>query len=188
MATQVTVALGPDRRPVALKRATSPSGTVRLRHEAAVLDAARHPGVVAVVDVEPGEDDGGTCLRTLWVPGGSLAAPRSARRAVRTLAKILATASATVADLHERGIVHGRLTADHVLVDEHDNAVLAGFAGASQHGDRPSADDVAALGRLVTAAASVAVTRSAGLAGLLPARPAGAGAGRAVGRHRPPGQ
>ncbi len=146
---QVGVAVGPDRRPVAVKRATSPSGAERLRHEAQLLHAARHPQVVGVVGFEPGTDDGLAVLTTAWVPGGSLAAASARRRSVRDLVRTLASAAATLSDLHDRGIVHGRIDADHVLVDEQGAAVLCGFADAEQHADAPASDDVAAMGRLI---------------------------------------
>jgi len=146
---QVGVAVGPDRRPVAVKRATSPSGAARLRHEAELLHAARHPQVVSVVGFEPGDEDGQAVLTTAWVPGGSLAAASARRRSVRDLVRTLASAAATLSDLHDRGIVHGRIDADHVLVDEQGAAVLCGFAAAEHHTDRPATDDVAAMGRLI---------------------------------------
>ena len=166
---QVGVAVGPDHRPVAVKRATSPSGAERLRHEAQLLHAARHPQVVSVVGFEPGGDDGQAVLTTAWVPGGSLAAGSARRRSVRDLVRILASAAATLSDLHDRGIVHGRIDAEHVLVDEHGAAVLCGFAAAEQHADRPASDDVAAMGRLIGTLA-VALNRSGARRGVLRSR------------------
>ena len=66
---------------------------------------------------------------------------------VATSGDLVAQVAATVADLHRAGIVHGRLTADHVLLGPGGRAVLTGFADA-RRGD--PADDVAALGVLLS--------------------------------------
>ena len=46
MSEQVSVEVSAGGRPVAVKRATQHDRRERLRHEAAVLERARHPGVV----------------------------------------------------------------------------------------------------------------------------------------------
>ena len=58
----------------------------------------------------------------------------------------------TLADLHDRGIVHGRITADHVLLDGLGRVVLAGLAGASTASESRGAspvDDVRGLAHLI---------------------------------------
>lgn len=96
----------------------------RRRHEADILRRAQHPGVVQLVEVRDG--DGQIELRLDHVPGPSLAThpPLGATR----LASIGAAVAATLADLHEMGVVHGNLSADHILVTGDGRVVLCGFA------------------------------------------------------------
>ena len=106
MSEQVSVEVSAGGRPVAVKRATQHDRRERLRHEAAMLERARHPGVVEVVDID--EDDDTTTLSMAWVGGGSLAA---AETAPKKLAGIGAVLAMTVADLHDQ---RDRAPADHV--------------------------------------------------------------------------
>lgn len=114
-------------RVVLCKEATGPAGTARLEREARLLGLARHPGVVTLVALE--HDPAGGRLTTAFVGSHTLAtwtcpSPEHAAGIVAALAE-------TVADLHQLGIVHGRLTADHVLVDREGRPVLTGFAEAA---------------------------------------------------------
>jgi hypothetical protein len=149
MSEQVSVEVGAGGGPVAVKRAHDENGRARLRHEAETLELARHPGVVELVEL----DDGAavTTLSTVWLGGGTIeaAAPPPLR-----LAAMGAQLARTVADLHDRGIIHGQITADHVLLDGLGRVVLAGFSGASKAGESPGArpaDDVAGLGAVISA-------------------------------------
>jgi len=123
-------------------RATDPADVDELRREARRLEAAAGSGVVAVLGF--GEGPEGATLTTAWVPGGTLAdaLPLGRARAVR----IAAGVATTLAGLHARGITHGRLAAEHVLLDAADQPVLSGFS-PDDPGD-PAAD-VAALGDLL---------------------------------------
>lgn len=106
--------------------------------EAATLAAARHPGVVELVDVVDG------ALRTVRVDGRSLAdLPPLVPDEVAGVAAAVAT---TLADLHERGVAHGGVEPSHVLVATDGRILLCSLG-------RPAdpRDDVAALGRLVAA-------------------------------------
>ena len=137
-----------DERTVAVKRATSGDDIERVEREAAVLAAADHPGVVSLLALErsPGEvvlvtDLAGT--RTLEAAGDDAA------NVLAVLAAIAAVA-ATVADLHELGIVHGRLEASHVVLAADGRPVLCGFADAGFVADGADpAVDVVALGALL---------------------------------------
>ena len=115
------------------KRAKTPAERERLGHEALVLAAAAHPGVVHLLGFE-----GGDLIRLRLVTGTS---PTD----TSTIAGDLAT---TVADLHEIGIVHGSIGAEHVLVDRSGLPILCSFGdgrtGADPHGPETAAD-VAAL-------------------------------------------
>jgi hypothetical protein len=110
----------------------------RLARTAARLDAAAHPGVVRVVTSGPMAT--GFELVTAHA-GQPLAAARIA--SVARLAGVGATVAGTLADLHERGVVHGRLVRAHVLVTHAGATVLCGLGA----GERPAgpADDVTAL-------------------------------------------
>lgn len=123
---------------VVVKRAVG-AAIPRLRQEAERLRAAAHPGVVAIVRSE-GDDEGWELhLAHGGRPVSALPAPSPEQ-----VAGIVAAAASTVADLHVAGIVHGHLSADHVLLGGEGRVRLCGLgpdaAGAS------AADDVAALG------------------------------------------
>ena len=120
-------------------------GVERLRREAAVLQATRHPGVVELLGFT---DEGGVAeLRTVEVDGPPLAAADNLRAdEVAGLASAIAT---TLADLHDLGLVHGAITSSHVLLGSA-GPVLCGFSAAGPPGPtRQPADDVAALCRVV---------------------------------------
>ena len=120
-------------------------GVARLRQEAEVLEAARHPGVVELLDFS---DEGGVAeLRTAGVDGPPLA--RSEPLSAEEVAGLAAAVATTAADLHDAGIVHGAIHAGHVLLGA-SGPVLCGFGSAGPPGPgRQPADDVAAIGRMV---------------------------------------
>jgi hypothetical protein len=133
-----------------------PAERARLEHERATLDAARHPGVVAVVGWHELEG-GGAELATSFV--GSRSLTSVARLAPEQVAAVGAAVATTLADLHALGITHGALDESHVLLDRDGRPVLCGFAMASVQGVGPPgtegspaepADDVEALGSLLT--------------------------------------
>lgn len=113
-----------------------------LRAEGERLAAAQHPGVVELVRSGGDEHRWELCL----AHGGR---PASLLRAgpPEQVAAIVHAAASTLADLHERGIVHGRLQARHLLVGPEGTVRLCGF-GADAGGAVPQ-DDVAALGAVV---------------------------------------
>lgn len=119
-------------------------GVERLRVEAAVLGALAHPGVVELVGFTA--DNGVAELRTVDVDGPPLGAGSLSPEGIAGLAAAVAT---TLADLHEAGVVHGSLQADHVLLAP-TGPVLCGFAGAGPPGPgRQPEDDVTALAQVV---------------------------------------
>src|SRR5690606_41484281 len=63
-----------------------------------------------------------------------------------SIAGLVAAVASTLGDLHELGIVHGRVDTTHVLIGDDGRPRLCGFAG--DEGATP-ADDVAALGRVL---------------------------------------
>lgn len=147
MSVQVTVALVDDEL-VAVKRATTPAASARLRVEAARLAQAVHPGVVTLVGSH--QVEGGDELR-LGYAGESL---EGWRGTLPQLAGLVAAVAATVADLHDLGIVHGRIDAGHVLVGPDGRPRLCSLSGP---GDATAADDVLAVGRLLDGLADQAV-------------------------------
>jgi hypothetical protein len=144
MSMQVTVALDAE-GPVAVKTATGEDDVARLRLETERLERAAHPGLVTVVAPVPdnGADDrAGVGLRTRFAGDpvsqwtGSVAA----------VAGLGAAVAATLADLHDIGLVHGRLDATHVLVGGDGRPRLCGL---SHPGEAEPHDDVAALGQVL---------------------------------------
>jgi len=148
-------ALGVDvhGRPVVVKSAPPGPGADRLRREARVLAAARHPGVVDLVDLV--DAGGGVSLRTRHAGSRTLAT--CGRLPVEDAAGVISALAATLADLHAIGIAHGRIGPEHVLLTASGRPVLCGLAdatlpGASHPACGPTpADDVAALGSLLSA-------------------------------------
>lgn len=122
-----------------------------LQAEAELLRFAAHPGVVEVV--------GSRAVPTGWelalrrVPGPDLtgAGPWTADE----LAGYGAAVATTLADLHDIGMVHGRLAAEHLLVDDAGRPVICGFGQARRCLGEPAADlwkaaDVADLARCLS--------------------------------------
>jgi hypothetical protein len=124
-----------------VRRAEGPAVAV-LRATGERLQHAAHPGVVQLVRSE-GDDHS-------W----ELQLAHAGRRLdgigpldVLTAARLLAGVVSILADLHDLGIVHGRLDASHVLIGPHGQPVLCGFGPDA--GGREPADDVAAVGTLL---------------------------------------
>ena len=144
-----------DGREVVVKQAASGVDARRLQHEAAVLGRAQHPGVVEVV-ADRLLDDGGHELMVALVGARTLGdlvsddAPDPAG-----IAGVVVAVATTVADLHDLGVAHTRLSADHVLLDAANRPVLCGFGDAvvaTEGAPLPvtvRAVDVAALGSLL---------------------------------------
>ncbi len=157
MSMQVTVALDPE-GPVAVKTATGADDVARLRLEAERLERAGHPGLVAVVGaatggVDEARADFGAEDGTEDSVEGRASVEIRTRFAgdpvthwsgsVGAVAGLGAAVAATLADLHDIGVVHGRLDATHILVGDDGRPRLCGLShpgGAAPH------DDVAALG------------------------------------------
>jgi eukaryotic-like serine/threonine-protein kinase len=127
---------------VAVVKVAEGDAVADLRREAERLEASRHPGVVEVL--RSSGDEGRWELRTAH--GGRpvsllhLATPEQVAHVAAEVADVLA-------DLHDRGVVHGRLAARHVLVGPGGGVRLCGF-GPDPQGATP-ADDVAAVGSVI---------------------------------------
>ncbi len=134
------------------KTAQGVDGAARIRRQADLLSAAaRHPGVVELVGLEGSVER--PVLVTVVVDGPTLAAPMPLT--VEEVAGVVGAVAATLADLHQLGIVHGAVAPEHVLLAPDGRPVLCGFGSAGRVGDElhPAAD-VAALGRLLRRLAS----------------------------------
>lgn len=126
-----------DGWPCAIKVVESPRDRDRVRREIDVLTAVSAPGLVRLHDVLTTDDgrpalvldlvDGGV-LREVVAQRGRLIA-REATGVVRVLLQALAA-------LHERGVVHGDLSAGNVLLDSHGRAVLGDLGSARLVGER----------------------------------------------------
>ena len=144
---RVSVGVDAEGRPVTVKHASG-AAAARVVREADALVAARHPGVVELVDRTVTPD--GVTLRTRHA--GSRTAATCGALPVEEVAGLVAALAGTVADLHAAGIAHGRITPDHVVVSGSGRPVLCGFAEArlSVHG-AAQADDVRGIGDVLTA-------------------------------------
>ena len=127
-------------RPVVVKRALDGTGAALLQAELHRLAQARHPGVVQVLASTDHPTVGfalawaGTATFETWAPTPD------------RLAAAMARVASTVADLHDRGLVHGRLLPEHVVVAGDGVPRLCGFGPGSA---ASVADDVEAMGHLV---------------------------------------
>jgi hypothetical protein len=114
-----------------------------LRAEGERLRRAAHPGVAELISSGPHGDRWE--LRTVHA-----GRPLSALRAIEPqhAAVIVAGVAATLADLHQAGIAHGRIDASHVVIGSNARPVLCGLGDGSS--SATPAADVAALGELLT--------------------------------------
>lgn len=135
-----------DGRLLIIKTATSPRAARRLSNEMQMLTKANHPGVVELVDSTMSESHGELVL--LW--SGARTLNDVVALSPQEIAGVIASLANTVAHLHDLGIIHRRITADHVIIDPNGSPVLAGFGAATytRAGSESPSDDVAAIGRL----------------------------------------
>jgi tRNA A-37 threonylcarbamoyl transferase component Bud32 len=136
-----------------VKEAETTEDRHRLAREVDVLKGLAHPGVVAVIDCD-GEE--GLVDRSTFqlVPGPTLAGVGS--QPVPAVVGWGAAVATIVADLHDLGWVHGRVCAEHVILDEEGRPVLCGFGSARRasgqaDGRAARESDVKAVARLVLA-------------------------------------
>ena len=132
------VRLGGDGRLVVVRTAP-PEPSDRLRRTIQRLRNAAGAGAVDIVDVV---DDGEHVELAVAFAGHALLGPIGAD----TLAPIAAALAGHLSDLHLRRVIHGAVSADHVLIDASGCVRLCGFGHEL---DAAAADDVHAFGTLV---------------------------------------
>jgi tRNA A-37 threonylcarbamoyl transferase component Bud32 len=128
-ALDLSVALKILHPQLAATRRTGP--LARFLAGARLLAGLRHPGVVAVYDV----DEPARALAMEWIAGGTLRARLAAHPEGLPADELAATARrllATLAFLHGRGVVHGDLKPSNLLLREPGEVVLADFGAAVQ--------------------------------------------------------
>lgn len=138
----VTVSRHGDRL-VAVKRAVGDLG--RLRAEADTLRDLDHPGVVRFVAFDETGDDAE--LRTEYVGTDTWA--RTPPSNVAQVLSRLTSVAETLADLHERGIAHGALQAEHVIDGYDGRPVLCGLADAAPLDETTELDDMVGFAGLL---------------------------------------
>lgn len=134
-----------------IKTADTDSDRARLAREARMLRRSAHPGVVALAEVPVG---GPVTDRLVLRRVDGCRLSDVGPQVVEVVAGWGAALATTVADLHELGCFHGRIDADHVLIDRGGRPVLAGFGSAVAAGDPAeqrslARADIAALAALV---------------------------------------
>ncbi|HTA20562.1 MAG TPA: serine/threonine-protein kinase [Polyangia bacterium] len=106
--------------------------------EGRIAAALRHPGVVAIYDV----DERARVLAMEHVAGGTLRARLAgAPLASGELAATAASLLDTLAYVHARGIAHGDLKPSNLLVRAPGDVVLADFGAAELRDDAPASGD-----------------------------------------------
>jgi serine/threonine protein kinase len=131
---------------LALKRSTDETDAARLEHEAAVLRLAAHPGLVELVACER-DETGAVTLATEFVGLHSLDTIGAVT--VQRAASIVATVASTLADLHDAGIVHGRVEPSHILVGASGQPKLCGLGASVTDGSLSPTVDVAGAGAVL---------------------------------------
>jgi tRNA A-37 threonylcarbamoyl transferase component Bud32 len=108
--------------------------------EARLAAAIRHPGAVAIYDV----DEAAHALAMEWIAGGTLRTRLRENVGGLPAAELTATARgllATLAYLHGRGIVHGDLKPSNLLLRAPGEVVIADFGAAELIGAAPTNAD-----------------------------------------------
>lgn len=142
-----------DESDLVVKHREGDRDVAALQAEAELLRFAAHPGVVEMVRSEASAAAGWE-LTVRRVPGADLTGvgPWTADE----VAGYGAAVATTLADLHDVGVVHGRLAPEHLLVDLVGRPVICGFGHARRCLGEPAADawkaaDVADLARCLAA-------------------------------------
>jgi serine/threonine protein kinase len=98
----------------------------RFFHEARVAARLRHPGVVAIYDL----DEKTRTLVMEYLPGGTLRTILPAGLTVQQTASVARTLLSALTYVHARGVVHGDITPRNILLRRTGETVLADFGNA----------------------------------------------------------
>jgi len=98
----------------------------RFFHEARVAARLRHPGVVAIYDL----DEKTRTLVMEHLPGGTLRARLAGGLSVEETAALGRSLLAALSHVHARGVVHGDITPRNILLRKTGEPVLADFGNA----------------------------------------------------------
>lgn len=169
---------------IAVRTATEPDDCARMCREANALSQLDHPGIVRLIDHAEGPP---AQISTAFVgPDTWQTKPPTGER----VAAALATATATVADLHEAGLAHGAIRAEHILVDPSGQPVLCGLSCAKAADPATIGTDVGALVEMGRSLASRAGADQETIELILATLEAGhedlRGTARSLGRRRLP--
>ncbi len=127
MSARVTLAVDDHGRLLAAKWALHAADAARLAREAEVIRSIQLPGIVALHELRSSTD--GVALLTRWVGTRSVADLAHVEPA--RAGAICASVADTLSEMHERGWVHGRIEASHVLLGAVDPS------GATPAGEAP---------------------------------------------------
>jgi hypothetical protein len=106
---------------------------VRLLEEARAAARLRHPGIVAIYDVQP-LTDGGVFAVLEYVEGKTLSQVAAADSSYRDIANLFAEIADAVAYAHTRGFVHRDLHPENVVIDDKNAPHVLDF-GLAVHED-----------------------------------------------------
>jgi serine/threonine protein kinase len=126
-------------RPVAIKvpgddKAASREQVARLVEEARAAARLRHPGIVAVYDVQP-LADGGLFAVLEYVEGRTLREALAERPSWLQLARWFGDIADALSYAHAQGFIHRDLTPDNILLDAQDRPHITDF-GLAVHDDQ----------------------------------------------------
>jgi hypothetical protein len=128
-----------------VKSASSTSDAARLRREADQLRRAAHPGVVEMGAFRT------TAPLELRTRHAGRALTETAPLTPAELCGLGAAVATVLADLHDLGIVHGAVTADHILIGADGRPVLCGFGSSGSTEERDAGEDVIDLAGTLSA-------------------------------------
>lgn len=138
-----------DGRVVVVKSGSGLAAQVRLSREAQWLKEISHPGVVELI----AEHDGGETAELIIAYRGAQTLA-TAEPPLEQLARLLASLCSVVSDLHDLGVAHNRIEADHAVVTDAGHVCLCSLGSAcSVTGplavSPEAAEDVRQLGELM---------------------------------------
>ena len=123
----------------------------RFERDARVLARLQHPHIAPILDFW--REPGCACLVRARAPGTLADAWRDAAWSAGRLAQAIHDVAGALGSAHRRGVCHGALAADRVLLDGDGHVLVTGFRLAPLEAatDDVVAEDVRAVGRLLAA-------------------------------------